>query len=108
MFEQTSAAVAVAAQAANEEAERKSDAVPERPIKLDEIKGDTIQNLILLHMSAKTAANDLTAAIEAVGEKAGIAPRVLRRYVNACAGNHLADRRKDAEQLSLLFEEVKL
>lgn len=80
---------------------------PERPIKLDEIKGDTIQNLVLLHMSAKTAGNDLEAAIKAVAEKSGISAPVLRRYVNACAGDHYPDRKRDAEQLSLLFEEIK-
>ena len=78
----------------------------EKVIDLDQLKSGQIQELLLLKLSAKTAAEDFGSAIRAKAEAAGVQASVLRKYVNALAAKKTPEQKRNAEQLVLLFEEI--
>jgi len=75
-------------------------------IKLDELHPLAIETMITDFKQAQDAATVLGESIKAWAEKAGIQSSVLRKFIAARAGEHFGDNKRDAMQLSLLFEEL--
>lgn len=63
--------------------------------------------LVKLHTSAKDAAKDLSDGIKKVAEQSGLLASVVRKIVVAKAGENFEEKKKEAEQLALMFDEVK-
>lgn len=61
---------------------------------------ERIDHLVSLHKSSKDA-------VKAVAEKAGLLASVVRKFVVAKAGESFDEKKKEAEQLALVFEEAK-
>jgi|GEM_PF-6786473 len=78
----------------------------EAVIRLEELNPLAITTLVADYRSAKEAATVFADGIRAQAEKAGIQAPVLRKFVVARAGENFADKKRDAQQLSLLFEEL--
>jgi len=68
---------------------------------------DRLDHLVNLHGRAKTAARDLSDAVKAVAEKSGLLASVVRKVVVAKAGEGFEDKKKEAAQLALAFDEIK-
>lgn len=68
---------------------------------------EKIDHLVNLHKATKDASADYSAAIKVVAEKAGLLASVVRRFVVAKAGESFDDKKKEAEQLALVFDEIK-
>ncbi len=75
-------------------------------IKLDELHPLAIETMIADFKHAQDAATVLGESIKAWAEKAGIQSSVLRKFIAARAGGNFPDKKRDAMQLSLLFEEI--
>jgi hypothetical protein len=75
-------------------------------IKLEELNPLAIATLIADFRSAQEAATMLGEGIKANAERAGVQASVLRKFVAARAGENFGDKKRDALQLSLLFEEI--
>ncbi len=75
-------------------------------IKLDELHPLAIETMIADFKHAQDAATVLGESIKAWAEKAGIQSSVLRKFIAARAGENFPDKKRDAMQLSLLFEEL--
>jgi hypothetical protein len=78
----------------------------EKVIKMDELRS-RLANLVSLHKKAKDASTDYSAGVKAVAEKAGLLASVVRRFVVAKAGEAFDEKKKEAEQLNLVFDEIK-
>lgn len=65
-----------------------------------------IEDLIQLKVVADDASKEFADAIKATAEKSGVLASALRRFVIARAGEKFADRKRECEQLSLLFDEI--
>ena len=77
------------------------EAVPQtKPVK------DRINDLIALKVKADEAADKFNDAIKAVAEKAGLLASVVRKFVNARAGEKYEEESRKVEQLSLIFEVI--
>ncbi len=68
---------------------------------------EKLDHLVRLHTSAKEAQKDLSDAIKAVAEKSGLLASVVRKIVVAKAGESFEEKKKEAEQLALMFDEVQ-
>lgn len=79
----------------------KQDAV----IKLKVVR-DKVDHLMELHQASRIASEDFSAAINHVAEEAGLLASVVRRFVVAKAGEKYSEKKRECEQLSLLFEDV--
>lgn len=84
---------------------RKDEHHQEKVIDLS-LVSDSIDELVRLYKSAAEVAEDYSTAIKETAEKAGINAGALRKFVTAKAGEKYEERKRDCEQLSLLFEEV--
>src|SRR5579885_2803699 len=78
----------------------------EKVIKIDELKS-RLPHLVSLHNKAREAAKDLSSAVKAVAEKSGLLATVVRKAVVAKAGDSFDEKAKEAEQLELVFGEIK-
>jgi predicted Zn-dependent protease len=78
----------------------------EAVIKLDELNPLAVEMLITDLKAAQEAATIFDEGIKANAERAGIQSSVLRRFITARAGEKFEDKKRDAMQLSLLFEEI--
>ena len=67
---------------------------------------DDLPRLKKLKVASDEAAEDYANAITKSAEKAGVLSAVLRRAVNAYAGDDFAEEQRKVEQLHLVFEEV--
>lgn len=65
---------------------------------------DKLEHLTKLHTTAKEASQDFSDAVKATAEKAGMLASVVRRYVIANAGENYIEKKREQEQLALLFE----
>ena len=81
------------------------DAGQEAIIKSGEVK-KRLDDLKKLYTSKQDAAVLYREAIKKAAEAAGINAKPLRDYVNALCNEKSEQRRRDAEQLELLFAEV--
>lgn len=77
----------------------------EQIIDLKEIK-DKIEYLVTLKLAADNASKDFSEAIKETAEHSGILASSLRKFVVARAGEKFAEKARECEQLSLLFEDV--
>lgn len=68
---------------------------------------EKIPHLVKLHTAAKEAGKDLSSAIKKVAEKSGLLASVVRKVVVAKAGENFDEKKKEAEQLALMFDEVQ-
>lgn len=78
----------------------------EATIKLDELSAAILGTLVADYKHACEAGDTFSDGIKAQAEKAGIQSSVLRKYIVARAGENFADKKRDAQQLNLLFEEI--
>lgn len=84
---------------------RKGSDKQEAVIKTKVVK-DRIDELVTLHGKVEAASGRYGDAIKATAEACGINSSALRKFVSARAGEKFEDKKRDCEQLSLLFEEV--
>lgn len=84
---------------------RKDRTKQEAVVKIDGLE-DKIDELVRLHHTHCTAAEDLNAAIKAVAEQTGLMASVVRKFVTARAGENFGDKKREAEQLAFVFEEI--
>jgi len=75
----------------------------EKVIKRDVVE-DKIDHLVNLHNTAIERRKDFSDAVKAVAEESGMLASVVRRYVSARAGETDIEKKRECEQLSLLFE----
>lgn len=85
---------------------RKDAQKQEKVIDLKIIK-DRLVELKSLHSKSKDAGVAFGEAIKKAAQDSGLNASAVRKFVMAHAGDSLAERKRDAEQLSLLFDEVK-
>jgi hypothetical protein len=78
----------------------------EAVIKLDALSGAVIGTLVADYRHAHEASETFNDGIKAQAEKAGIQSPVLRAFIIARAGDKFEDRKRDAQQLNLLFENI--
>lgn len=86
---------------------RKDAQKQEKVIDLKIIK-DRLPELKSLKAKAKTASTDYSDGIKAAAKDSGLNSSAVRRFVDACIGDSIEERKRDAEQLSLLFDEIKV
>lgn len=67
---------------------------------------DRIDDLVSLYLAAQRSGDELSEAINATAEAAGIKAAPLRKVVAAKAGERFEEKRTEAGQLALLFDEV--
>jgi hypothetical protein len=78
----------------------------EAVIRLEELNPLAIETMLTDFRNAKDAATILDESVKAWAQKAGIQSSVLRKFIAAKASEGFADKKRDALQLSLLFEEI--
>ena len=66
---------------------------------------DKIEHLIELHNAKREASTNYGDAVKAVAEKSGYLASVVRKLVNAKAGDDFDGEARKVEQMSLIFEE---
>lgn len=86
---------------------RKDAQKQEKVIDLKIVK-DRLGELKRLKAAAKSASTAYSDGIKAAAKDAGLNSSAVRRFVDAAAGDSIDERKRDAEQLSLLFDEVKI
>ena len=84
---------------------RKGADKQEGALKMGPIK-DSIDELVALKTKADAAADRLNDAIKVAAERSNIMASVIRRFVVARAGENFEEKKRDADQLSLVFSEV--
>jgi hypothetical protein len=67
---------------------------------------EKIDQLVKLKTAADEAATDFAEAVKAAAEKSGLLASVVRRFVVARSGEKFEEKKRECEQLSILFEEV--
>jgi len=78
----------------------------EKMINLTTLDKATLDTLVADYKHAVAAKDRFSDGVKAVAEKAGLNAGPLQRYIKARAGDRLDEKRKDAEQLDLLFREM--
>lgn len=68
---------------------------------------EKLPQLVKLKKASDEASSDLNDAIKAAAEKSGLLASVVRKVVVASAGENFEEKKREAEQLSLAFEEVE-
>lgn len=85
---------------------RKDRAGQEKVVKMAELD-DRMPNLIGLYNTMVQSRQEFSEAVKATAEKSGLFASVVRKFVVAKSGEHFAERRDEAFQLSLVFGESK-
>ena len=75
-------------------------------IRLEELNPLAIETLIADLKAAEEKSAIFNEGIKAFAEKCGLQSSVLRKFITARAGKNFNDKKRDALQLSLLFEEI--
>jgi hypothetical protein len=75
-------------------------------IKLEELNPLAIATLITDFRAAHEAGEVFAEGVKANAERAGIQASVLRKFIAARASENFNEKKRDALQLSLLFEEI--
>lgn len=78
----------------------------EQVINLDDIKA-RIPELVRLYKITQESGDDLSEAIKNIAEDTGILAATLRKFVAAAAGEKFEEKKRQCEQLSLLFENIE-
>jgi hypothetical protein len=84
---------------------RQDAAKQEKKIEIQKLD-EKMDHLVSLHTACKEAGTNFSDAIKAVAESSGLQASVVRRFVAAKAGENFGDRKRDAEQLALVFDEI--
>ena len=87
-------------------AKGRKDASGQEAIIKMKVAGDARKHLVKLLIAKQEAAEDYSAAIKAKAEAAGIQASVLGKYISAIAGEKYEEKKRDAEQLALCFDEL--
>jgi hypothetical protein len=74
-------------------------------VKLEPVR-ERIVYLVGLYRDSEAASTVLAEGIKDIAEKAGLQASVVRKFIAAKAGEKFAEKKRDCEQLSLLFKEV--
>jgi hypothetical protein len=85
---------------------RKDAHKQEKVIDLKIIK-DRLPELKRLKSATKEASVAYGEAIKKAAQDCGLNASAVRRFIDAHAGDSIEERKRDAEQLSLLFDEIK-
>jgi hypothetical protein len=85
---------------------RKAKDKQEAVIKLTELSPAIVGTLVADLKHAQEAGKVFGDGIVANAKRAGIEASVLRRFITARAGEDFEEKKRDAQQLSLLFEEL--
>jgi hypothetical protein len=75
-------------------------------IKLEELNPLAIATLITDFRAAHEANEIFAEGVKANAERAGIQVSVLRKFIAARAGENFSEKKRDAAQLNLLFDEI--
>jgi hypothetical protein len=67
---------------------------------------ESVTELCQLKVKADAARDRLNVAVKAVAEKSGLLSSVVRKFVNARAGENFEEEKRKVEQLGLVFDEV--
>ena len=67
---------------------------------------ESIDELVALKIQADAAGDKFNDAVKATAEKAGLLASVVRKFVQARAGEKFEEEKTKCVQLSLVFEEV--
>ena len=65
---------------------------------------DRIPHLVRLLKTSEEASTAFSEAVKAVAEKSGLLASVVRTFVKAKAGENYDEKKKEVEQLHLVFE----
>lgn len=84
---------------------RKDADKQEKIIQLDAIKA-SLPELLELHTAVVDSNAAFSDAIKVTAEKGGVQASVLRKFVKATAGDQREEKKRENEQLCLLFDEV--
>lgn len=85
--------------------EGRSDGGQEKVIKLESLT-IRVDHLVTLKRKVEDATVEFSDAIKKVAEDAGLEAKVVRAFIAARAGERFQERKRDANQLSLCFNEV--
>lgn len=77
----------------------------EKVIELAPIR-DRVDELVALLNKANETSADFAEAIKKAAEDSGLLSSVVRRFITAKAGEKFLDKKRECEQLSILFEDV--
>jgi len=69
---------------------------------------EAIGELLTSYEKSVSAADRFNSMVKAIAEKSGFMASNIKRLVKARHGEAFEDRRRDAEQLTMLFDEVGL
>lgn len=83
----------------------RKDGGQEQEIKLKPVK-DRIDQLVSLHNTAQTATTEFGEAIKKAAEDSGLQASVVRRFVVARAGEKFEERKREVQQLEMLFDQI--
>lgn len=72
-----------------------------------QVINERMDQLVRLKKASDEASQDLSDAIKKAAEDSGYLASVVRKIVVAKAGDGYAEKKREAEQLALLFDEVK-
>lgn len=67
---------------------------------------DEIGRLLKLKVACDEATENYNSAVKFVAEQAGLQASVVNKFVRARAGEHFEDKKRDCEQLQLMFDEI--
>lgn len=85
---------------------RKESQGQEKVIEMDALR-QSLPELIQLYGSAQEAKAKLSDAVKAVAEKSGLLSSTVKRVVKAKANQTWEEAKRNAQQLSLVFEEIE-
>ena len=84
---------------------RKDDNGQEAVIEMDKLR-ESVSELCRLKTKADEVKNDYSEAVKAVAEKSGLQSAVIRQYIAAKVAEKIETYKRNADQLSLVFEEI--
>lgn len=84
---------------------RKDASGQEAVIKLEALSVK-VDELVRLNKAADEAATDFAEAIKAAAEAAGLNASTVRKYIVARAGDKFEEKKRDVQQLALVFDEL--
>ncbi len=85
---------------------RKDSQKQEKVIDLKVLK-DRSSELVRLLKKQKEVSIEVSDAFKKAAQDSGLNVSSVRNYFSACAGDSFKDRKRNAEQLALLFDELK-
>jgi hypothetical protein len=84
---------------------RKDRSGQEAVIKLAPVK-ERVDEMVQLYEVYKDSGAQLNEGIKALAEASGLMASVVRKFIVARAGDNFDEKKREADQLSLVFDEV--